>query len=91
MSNVLEKIDYIFDAEYKKWLTELKKRFRQSQIKASVKVNQELMRFYWLLGRDIVRMKSESKWGSKFYETLSRDLKEMFPSLKVFRLETYYI
>lgn len=90
MSNVLEKIDYIFDAEYKKWLTELKRRFRQSQIKASVKVNQELMRFYWLLGHDMVRMKSESKWGSKFYEALSRDLKEMFSESKGFSPRNLY-
>ena len=69
------KITSINREEYKIWLKELKNRFKQSQIKAAVKVNVELIRFYWLLGRDIVKMKSESKWGSNFYETLAKDLK----------------
>jgi hypothetical protein len=32
----------------------LKQRIRQSQIKAAIKVNSELLRLYWDLGRDIV-------------------------------------
>ena len=78
------KITSINNEEYKNWLKELKNRFKQSQIKAAVKVNVELIRFYWLLGRDIVKMKSESKWGSKFYETLAKDLKELFPNTSGF-------
>ena len=35
-----------FDAEYAQWIAELAKRYRQSQIKASVKVNDEMHRFY---------------------------------------------
>lgn len=45
----------IRDSDYKVWISELKKRFKSSQIKAAVKVNSELIRFYWSLGRDIVR------------------------------------
>lgn len=80
------KIASINNEEYKNWLRELKNRFKQSQIKAAVKVNVELIRFYWLLGRDIVKMKSESKWGSKFYETLAKDLKELFPNVSGFSI-----
>ncbi|MDR0733886.1 MAG: DUF1016 N-terminal domain-containing protein [Dysgonamonadaceae bacterium] len=32
----------------------MKQRIRQSQIKAAIKVNSELLRLYWDLGRDIV-------------------------------------
>lgn len=35
------------DKEYQQWIKELSKRFRRSQIKASVKVNQEMLTFYW--------------------------------------------
>lgn len=39
------------DDEYKNWINGLVSRYRSSQIKASVKVNQELLRFYWNLGK----------------------------------------
>ena len=36
-------------------------RYRQSQIKAAVKVNTEMLKFYWNLGRDIVTLKAEGR------------------------------
>ena len=80
------KIISIIDNEYKKWLIELKHRYKQSQIKVAVKVNFELLQFYWSLGRDIVKMKSEAKWGGRFYETLAKDLKELFPNTSGFSI-----
>ena len=69
----------ILDKEYLQWVKELCKRYRQSQIKAAVKVNTEMLKFYWSLGRDIVALKAEARWGSKFYKNLSKDLKEANP------------
>ena len=73
-----KKLIPIFDGEYQNWLQDLKSRYKQSQIKAAVQVNSELLRFYWSLGRDIVKMKAESKWGSGFFESLSNDLRTAF-------------
>jgi len=73
-----------FDNEYKKWLTDLKSRIRQSQIKAAIKVNTELLRLYWDLGHDIVARQMETAWGSGFFERLSNDLKIEFPDMKGF-------
>lgn len=56
----------------------------KSQIKAAVKVNSEVLRFYWSLGRDIVTLKAESKWGSKLMNNLSRDLKTQVPDATCF-------
>ncbi len=84
MKDVSEKVLSIFDDDYQNWINDLKKRYKQSQIKAAIKVNSELIQFYWSLGRDIVKMKSESRWGSRFYETLSKDLKASFPDAKGF-------
>lgn len=72
------------DHDYKAWLAGLKYRIRQSQIKAAVKVNTELIRMYWDLGRDIVEKQSESRWGKGFFNELSRDLKEAFPDMEGF-------
>lgn len=69
----------ILDKDYLQWVKELCKRYRLSQIKAAVKVNTEMLKFYWSLGRDIVALKAEARWGSKFYKNLSKDLKEANP------------
>jgi len=79
-----EKVLSILDDDYQRWISSLKKRYRQSQIKAAVKVNAELISFYWALGRDIVTMKPEEKWGKGFYKTLSRDLRESISDAKGF-------
>ena len=67
--------DVRLDAEYAQWIAELATRYRSSQIKASVKVNDEMLRFYWSVGEDIVNRQYENRYGSHFYENVSRDLK----------------
>ena len=67
------------DQEYKEWISEISRRFRQYQIKAAMAVNSGMLAFYWSLGRDIVRMKAEFRWGSSFYENLSIDLHNVLP------------
>jgi hypothetical protein len=54
----------IADSKYVQWLSDLKQRYRQSQIKAVVRINQSMLEFYWELGRDIVALKAESQWGT---------------------------
>ena len=48
----------IKNKDYSAWLKELKNKVRLVQIKAAVKVNSELLQFYWELGRDIVGSES---------------------------------
>lgn len=62
------------DEEYAEWIQSVGTRFKSTQIKAATKVNQEMLRFYWSLGKDMVEMHTESRWGSKFYDSLSKDL-----------------
>ena len=66
----------ILDKDYSLWVDELVKRYRGSQIKAAIKVNKELLRYYWELGKDIEEKQADNKYGSKFYATLSRDLRQ---------------
>ena len=70
--------------EYKQWLADLKGKIRQSQIKAAVRVNTELLRLYWDLGHDIVARQMEAAWGSGFFERLSKDLRSEFPEMEGF-------
>jgi len=69
---------------YSAWLKELKDRVRQVQIKAAVKVNSELLQFYWNLGQDIVEKQKNARWGSGFLKQLSMDLSSEFPDMKGF-------
>ena len=67
------------DEGYVQWTADIKQRFRQSQIKAAVRVNTAMLEFYWSLGRDMVELRAESKWGSGFFDQLSLDLRTAFP------------
>lgn len=66
--------------EYAQLLGKLKERFRRSQIKAAVKVNTEMLEFYWEMGRDISRLYANAKYGTAFFDCLSLDLKAEFPN-----------
>lgn len=66
--------------EYAQLLGRLKERFRRSQIKAAVKVNTEMLEFYWTMGREISQLYQSAKWGTAFFDCLSLDLKTEFPN-----------
>ena len=70
------------DEEYRKWIEDIGKRYKQRQIKASVSVNQEMIGFYWSIGRDIVEKSAESKWGSGFFVNLSKDMRTILPGVQ---------
>ena len=70
----------IIDKDYTQWIETLSVRYRQSQIRAAVKVNQELLKFYWELGRDIEEMHVEERWGEKVIKNLSADLQYINPN-----------
>ena len=72
------------DGEYADWIKDLSLRFKQSQIKAAIRVNSEMLRFYFSLGADIVNKKAESRWGDGFFKNLSRDLQDALPGVRGF-------
>lgn len=88
MDNITPKVvkihDVKIDQEYMQWLGEIKARYRNTQIKAAVKVNAEQLLFNWQLGRDLVMRKAEEKWGSGIVEQVSLDLQAAFPESKGF-------
>lgn len=78
--HIVESHDIRIDAEYAKWIAEIKHRYRSAQMKAAVRVNTEKLLFNWLLGRDLVQKKAEERWGAGVVEQVSLDLKREFPS-----------
>ena len=81
----------IIDKDYTQWVEDLSVRYRQSQIKAAVKVNRELLKYYWELGRDIEEMHVEERWGQSVIKNLSVDLQLKNPnSTGLSRTNIYY-
>lgn len=81
----------ILDKDYAQWVQELSKRYRRNQIKAAVKVNEQMLHFYWTLGKDIVEMHIEERWGEKVINNLSTDLQNEIPNATGFsRRNIYY-
>lgn len=83
---------FMADKNYVNWLSDLKKRFRMSQLKAAIKVNTEMLKFYWSLGEDICEKQKQYKWGANFMKRLSLDLRAEFPQAEGFSVvNLYYI
>jgi len=82
--------------QYFRWISDLKQRIQQSQIKAAIQVNSALIEMYWDLGKEISERSFENTYGSGFFKQLSNDLKNEFPEIKGFSssnlryFETFY-
>lgn len=76
--------NFRIDSDYAAWLSDIKQRYHSAQIKATIKINTEKLRFNWSVGRDLVIRKAEERWGAGVVEQLSLDLQEAFPKDKGF-------
>ena len=69
------------EKSYAAWIADLKRRYRATQIKAAVAVNSALIEFYWNLGKDIAeKFAEEARYGSRFFEKVSFDMRAEFPN-----------
>jgi len=62
----------------------LKPRVRQSQTKAMLSVNRELILLYWEIGRQIANWQQDVGWGRSVVDRLSKDLRSAFPEVSGF-------
>ena len=70
--------------EFKNWVSEISQKYKASQIKAAIKVNSEMLGFYFDLGKEISSTSFKAEYGSKFYENLSNELTANLPDVKGF-------
>jgi predicted nuclease of restriction endonuclease-like (RecB) superfamily len=84
-------------AGYHELLKDLKKRIQTAQLKAALSVNQELIKLYWDIGKEIVGRQKTSGWGSKIIERIGNDLQNEFPGVEgfsrrnIFRMRSFYL
>lgn len=74
----------LISSDFKKWVAELSNEYRKSQIKASVRVNGEMIAFNFGLGKEIANTSYKAYYGSHFYENLSKELKKNLEGAKGF-------
>ena len=74
------------DKEDVEWLSDVKTRFRQCQIKASIRVNTAMLEFYWSIGRDLVALRAEERWGAGVVKQFALDMRQAFPDATGFSL-----
>ena len=68
------------EQEFVKWVASIKKRYKQSQIKAAIRVNSELIAFYFNLGKEISESSFKKQYGNSFFKVLSEELKKDIPN-----------
>ena len=78
------------DNDYIEWLKEIKNRYQNIRNRVALQANYGALEFNWLLGRDIVQKKAESRWGSGVVNQLCLDLKAAFPDVRGFSGRNLY-
>lgn len=87
----------VSENEYQTTLADLKRQIRESQLKAAVGINKELICLYWAIGKTIVEKQEHSGWGTKIIEKLAKDIQSAFPGIEgfsrtnIFRMRAFYI
>ena len=69
-------------ADYAEWLARVKRRIKGARQRALLAANDEQIRLYYEIGRDILSRQSRQGWGAKVIERLSADLRAAFPDMK---------
>lgn len=79
-----DKKDNVALDSYTQLLNQIKNDIQQSQLRAALAVNKELILLYWRVGKELTERIDREGWGSKIIDTLSRDISRLFPNLSGF-------
>jgi len=69
---------------YKPFLTDIKNRIRNAQVRATLSANAEMIVLYWDIGRAISKMQKEQGWGATVTIRLANDIRCELPEIKGF-------
>ena len=74
----------VLPAGYAEWIADVKLRIRAAQQRAALAVNQEMLRLYWQIGRDILDRQAAAGWGTGILSRIETDLRVEFPEMRGF-------
>ena len=69
------------DKEYIEWINYIGKSYKNCQIKASLKVNSEMLKFYYVVGEGVSKLTKKNTYGAGLIKNVSKDLKEKLSPL----------
>lgn len=82
--------------EYAQALKDIKQQVQETQIKATLSANKELICLYWSIGKTIAEKQKLNGWGTKAIEQLAMDIQNEFPGISgfsranVFRMKAFF-
>lgn len=78
--------------DYPQLLERLKREIGAARTRAALAVNEELIRLYWRIGKEILERQQRDGWGAKVIDRLSADLRQQFPGMAgLFRTNLHYM
>lgn len=81
-----------YDNDYIEWLHGLKNKIKNTQIKAALSANKEIIELYWDIGKELYEKQENQGWGNSVVDNLEKDLMSEFPDLKGFsRRNLFYM
>jgi predicted nuclease of restriction endonuclease-like (RecB) superfamily len=84
--------NFIENKEYKDFICEIKEGINRAKNTAILRVNTELVKLYYNIGKQIVEKQKKSKWGDGLIGQMEIDLKLAFPEMTGFsRRNLFYI
>ncbi len=82
--------DLIQTPEYRDLILALKRKVHSAQIKAALKVNEELLQLYWEIGTLITERQQASGWGDNVIGQIAKDLTRELSGIKGFSRSNLY-
>jgi predicted nuclease of restriction endonuclease-like (RecB) superfamily len=80
----------INDIPYSEWLRGVKERIRVARVKVALAANNELLFFYFDLGKMMDQLSTTTQWGNNWLLELSKDLRDEFPDMEGFSKTNLY-
>lgn len=74
----------LLPADYADWLASLKQRIAGARQRIALVANEEQIRLYHDMGREILERQNSQGWGAKVVDQLAADLRAAFPEMKGF-------
>ncbi len=91
------KKEAIVKSDYLQFLQEIKEKIISARVSAYHKLNRELIKLYWEIGKNIVERQEKFGWGRSVVERLSKDLiaefkgREGFSPNNLWRMRNFYL
>lgn len=80
----------IINISYSDWLKDIKEKVKIARSKVAFSANNELILFYWDLGKMINDISETALWGNNWMQELSKDLRVEFPEMEGFSKTNLY-